>query len=138
MSKERDNLTESCLASLSSNVCRAASSPIKTHPQKTIPLATRAKFCHVVFLFFFFFHFFFFFSTFQPTLKAIKVLFPTPYVSPFYPFCFVFVFSLCLVFRDLRFFSRVRSCVRLYMILPHSPLPHYHLRQFLLRSFGAC
>lgn len=135
MSKERDKLTESCLATISSNVWQLRHQNLLA---KTIPLATRAKFSHVVFLCFFFFHLFFFFSTFQPTLKAIKVLFPTPYVSSFYPFCFVFVFSLCLVFRDLRFFSRVRSCVRLYMILPHSPLPHYHLRQFLLRSFGAC
>ena len=101
MSKERDKLTESCLATISSNVWQLRHQNLLA---KTIPLATRAKFSHVVFLCFFFFHLFFFFSTFQPTLKAIKVLFPTPYVSSFYLFCFVFVFSLCLVFRDLRFF----------------------------------
>ena len=121
--------------------CVPGSFVTKTHPQKTVPLATRAKFCHVVILCFFL-NFFLFFSTFQPTLKAIQVLFLTPYVSSFYPFCFVFVFSLCLVFRDLRFFSRVRSCVRLYMILPHSspslssaPIFTTIVRSMLISSF---
>lgn len=135
MSKERDKLTESCLATISSNVWQLRhQNPLA----KTIPLATRARFSHVVFLWFFFFISFFSFQHSNPHLRRLKCFFQLLMSLHFITFV-LFSFSLFALFSEtFRFFSRVRSCVRLYMILPHSPLPHYHLRQFLLRSFVAC
>ena len=71
-------------------------------------------------------------------LRRFKCFFQLLRSLHFIPFAF-FSFSLfALVFRD-RFFSRVRSCVRLYMILPHSPSPSLSSAPIsLLRSFVAC
>ena len=113
MSKERDKLTESCLATISSNVWQLRhQNPLA----KTIPLATRARFSHVVFLWFFF-GFFFFISFFSlqhsnPHLRRLKCFFQLLMSLHFIRFA-LFSFSLFALFSEtfVFFLGYARACV---------------------------
>ena len=109
MSKERDKLTESCLATISSNVWQLRhQNPLA----KIIPLATRAKFSHVVFLWFFFFISFFSFQHSNPHLRRLKCFFKLLMSLHFIRFV-LFSFSLFALFSEtfVFFLGYARACV---------------------------